>query len=165
MSSLSESASKDRCCLPVRLSLTPMFVAIAVCYAVGEFYPFSSFPMYSKFDDRTYLAILRSAEGERSADPANGKDGVVSAEKAVWRRTESAQAENRKAPTLIGQSNRSARRARSHPCLPQGIPMRRRLLLVGKLDGLRLIDIRITLEGRRTLIRNAKKKLLSFEGD
>ena len=47
-----------------------MFVAMALCWVVGrdgtraEFYPLSSFPMYSKFDDRSYLVYLKSAEGE-----------------------------------------------------------------------------------------------------
>lgn len=41
-----------------------MFIAMAACYAAGEFYPLSSFPMYSKFDDRTYLVYLKSAGGE-----------------------------------------------------------------------------------------------------
>ena len=44
-------------------ALTPLFAAMALCYVAGEFYPFSSFPMYSKFDDRTYLVYLRSPDG------------------------------------------------------------------------------------------------------
>lgn len=44
--------------------LTPLFVAMGLCWIAGEFYPFSSFPMYSKFDDRTYLVYLKSADGE-----------------------------------------------------------------------------------------------------
>ena len=43
--------------------LTPMVLAMAACYLAKEFYPLSSFPMYSKFDDRTYLAYVKSAEG------------------------------------------------------------------------------------------------------
>ena len=45
-------------------SLTPMLLAMGLCWTAGEFYPFSSFPMYSKFDDRTYLVYLQSPEGE-----------------------------------------------------------------------------------------------------
>lgn len=47
-----------------------MFIAMALCWVVGrdgdraEFYPLSSFPMYSKFDDRSYLVYLKSAEGK-----------------------------------------------------------------------------------------------------
>ncbi len=41
-----------------------MFLAMAACYIAGEFYPLSSFPMYSKFDERTYLVYLKSADGE-----------------------------------------------------------------------------------------------------
>lgn len=50
--------------------LTPMFLAMAVCWVAGreddsaEFYPLSSFPMYSKFEERTYLTYLKSAAGE-----------------------------------------------------------------------------------------------------
>ena len=46
------------------LALIPLFAAMAICFAAGEFYPFSSFPMYSKFDDRTYLVFLKNAEGD-----------------------------------------------------------------------------------------------------
>ena len=46
------------------LYLIPMFFAMGLCYLAGEFYPFSSFPMYSKFDDRTYLVYLKNADGE-----------------------------------------------------------------------------------------------------
>ncbi len=45
------------------LSFLPFFVIIAICYFTEEFYPLSSFPMYSKFDDRTYITYLRDAEG------------------------------------------------------------------------------------------------------
>jgi hypothetical protein len=41
-----------------------MLIAMGLCWVAGEFYPLSSFPMYSKFDDRTYLVYLKSAAGE-----------------------------------------------------------------------------------------------------
>ncbi len=53
-------------------ALTPLFVAMLLCWVVGrndkgdedaEFYPLSSFPMYSKFDARTYLTYLKTADG------------------------------------------------------------------------------------------------------
>lgn len=53
--------------------LAPMFIAMAVCWVAGrekdsaEFYPLSSFPMYSKFEERTYLTYLKSASGETLA--------------------------------------------------------------------------------------------------
>lgn len=46
------------------LTLCPLVIAMIACYASGEFYPLSSFPMYSKFDDRTYLVYLKSPDGE-----------------------------------------------------------------------------------------------------
>ena len=51
--------------LRITLRFLPFVLVIAVSYAVGEFYPLSSFPMYSKFDDRTYYTYLRSEEGEQ----------------------------------------------------------------------------------------------------
>jgi len=53
-------------------SLTPLIVAMLLCWVVGrsekgdkdaEFYPLSSFPMYSKFDDKTYLTYLKASDG------------------------------------------------------------------------------------------------------
>lgn len=60
---------KFRSCGPTLASLAPLFVAMALCWVVGrekdsaEFYPLSSFPMYSQFEERTYLAYLKSADG------------------------------------------------------------------------------------------------------
>lgn len=45
------------------LSFFPFVLVIAACYFTEEFYPLSSFPMYSKFDDRTYICYLRDADG------------------------------------------------------------------------------------------------------
>lgn len=39
-----------------------MFVVIGVAYSTKEFYPLSSFPMYSKFDEKTYYVYPRHAE-------------------------------------------------------------------------------------------------------
>ena len=46
------------------LLLLPMSVVIAVAYVTGEWYPLSSFPMYSKFDERTYYVFLADEAGE-----------------------------------------------------------------------------------------------------
>lgn len=46
------------------LLLLPMCVVTAVAYATGEWYPLSSFPMYSKFDERTYYVYLANRDGE-----------------------------------------------------------------------------------------------------
>jgi hypothetical protein len=46
------------------LLLIPMCAVIAAGYYSGEWYPLSSFPMYSKFDDRTYYVYLADREGE-----------------------------------------------------------------------------------------------------
>ncbi|MCF6312853.1 MAG: hypothetical protein L3J39_10425 [Verrucomicrobiales bacterium] len=46
------------------LLLLPMLVAIALCYVFEDFYPLSHFPMYSKFDERTYYVYLRDKQGE-----------------------------------------------------------------------------------------------------
>jgi hypothetical protein len=45
------------------LLLLPMCVVIAVAYVTGEWYPLSSFPMYSKFDERTYYVYLADEAG------------------------------------------------------------------------------------------------------
>ncbi len=60
---LSESPLKRLAMIPVYMA--PMIAAIILSYCTGEMYPFSSFPMYSKFDDRTYYVILRDAEGKQ----------------------------------------------------------------------------------------------------
>ena len=41
-----------------------MCAVIAVAYVTGEWYPLSSFPMYSKFDERTYYVYLADEAGE-----------------------------------------------------------------------------------------------------
>lgn len=46
------------------LLVLPMSVVIAVAYVTGEWYPLSSFPMYSKFDERTYYVYLADENGE-----------------------------------------------------------------------------------------------------
>lgn len=45
------------------LSFLPFFLVMAIGYATKEFYPLSSFPMYSKFDNRTYVAYLKDGDG------------------------------------------------------------------------------------------------------
>ena len=45
------------------LSFLPFVLVVAACYFTAEFYPLSSFPMYSKFDNRTYICYLRDADG------------------------------------------------------------------------------------------------------
>jgi hypothetical protein len=51
-------------CRASMFALIPMLLAMGLCWVAGEFYPLSSFPMYSKFDDRTYLVYVKSASGE-----------------------------------------------------------------------------------------------------
>ncbi len=46
------------------LLFIPLCVTVAAAYASGEWYPLSSFPMYSKFDDRTYYVYLADKNGE-----------------------------------------------------------------------------------------------------
>lgn len=46
------------------LALLPFFATVAFSYGTGEFYPFSQFPMYSKFEDRTYYVYLVDGEGK-----------------------------------------------------------------------------------------------------
>jgi len=46
------------------LFLIPFCVIVAISYVSGEWYPLSSFPMYSKFDDRTYYVYLADRNGE-----------------------------------------------------------------------------------------------------
>lgn len=46
------------------LALLPFFTVIAFCYATGEFYPFSKFPMYSKFEEKTYIVYLTDRTGK-----------------------------------------------------------------------------------------------------
>lgn len=46
------------------LTLTPLVVAVVLCYWLEDFYPLSHFPMYSKFDNRTYYVYLRGNDGE-----------------------------------------------------------------------------------------------------
>ena len=46
------------------LSFLPFVLIVAVSYFTKEFYPLSSFPMYSKFDERTYLTYLRGPDGK-----------------------------------------------------------------------------------------------------
>ena len=53
------------------LNLTPMLIAVALCYSLQDFYPLSHFPMYSKFDDRTYYVYLRGKNGEAIATMSN----------------------------------------------------------------------------------------------
>ena len=49
------------------LLLTPMVAAVVLCYWIQDFYPLSHFPMYSKFDERTYYVYLQGADGEAIA--------------------------------------------------------------------------------------------------
>lgn len=49
------------------LTLTPLVVAVLLCYWFQDFYPLSHFPMYSKFDDRTYYVYLRDGDGQALA--------------------------------------------------------------------------------------------------
>ena len=46
------------------LLLLPMSLVIVVAYVTGEWYPLSSFPMYSKFDERTYYVYLANEAGK-----------------------------------------------------------------------------------------------------
>lgn len=46
------------------LLIIPLCVIVAAAYASGEWYPLSSFPMYSKFDDRTYYVYLADKNDE-----------------------------------------------------------------------------------------------------
>ncbi|CAN5198499.1 hypothetical protein BH23VER1_BH23VER1_35530 [soil metagenome] len=50
---------------PSRLfGLLPLVLATALCLAVGEKYPFSDFPMYSRFSDATFYVYLADGAGE-----------------------------------------------------------------------------------------------------
>ena len=48
-----------------------MTVAVALCYCFQDFYPLSHFPMYSKFDERTYYVYLRGKNGKAIASVPN----------------------------------------------------------------------------------------------
>lgn len=53
------------------LYLAPLMAAVLLCYLIQDFYPLSHFPMYSKFDDRTYYVYLRGEDGEPIAAVPN----------------------------------------------------------------------------------------------
>lgn len=60
-------------CLRRWLNLAPMALAVLLCYSLQDFYPLSHFPMYSKFDERTYYVYLRGKDGEAIATVPNFK--------------------------------------------------------------------------------------------
>lgn len=133
--------------------LTPMFVAMILCWTVGrtdngaEFYPLSSFPMYSKFDDRTYLVYLKSNDGEPL--------GTVPAVNAVASELKKQYGDDLQElkkqfkgshfdwsveqKKIAGEATlRYLRDVRSPDSFRDG-----------RLDGLRLVDLRIFREGNR----------------
>lgn len=44
--------------------LTPLFLTLILCLLLKENYPFSHFPMYSRFSDRTYYVYVTDRAGD-----------------------------------------------------------------------------------------------------
>ena len=76
---LRNTTESPRCCqdwlrgMKGWLILSPMMIAVAACYWFEDFYPLSHFPMYSKFDDRTYYVYLQAKDGSALATVPNFK--------------------------------------------------------------------------------------------
>lgn len=51
-----------------RSGIQPLLLLTAACLLIGEQYPFSNFPMYSSFTDRTYYVYL--ADGADQPQPS-----------------------------------------------------------------------------------------------
>jgi hypothetical protein len=144
-------AEKLKACASQLGLLVPMFVAIAVCHAVGEFYPFSSFPMYSKFDDRTYLAFLRSADGEDL--PTKPTVKMVSSQLKKRYGDELDELKDKYEGSHFDWTAEQKREAGEKTLKYLKEIYAPKAFARGKLDGLRLIDVRITIENGKLVKR------------
>lgn len=137
------AASFSRYCSSL-LVLLPMFLGMGLCYLSGEFYPLSSFPMYSKFDDRTYLVYLKSRDGK--ALPSVATVSMVSSQ---VKKRYGAELEDLKefysgshfdwTADQKREAGKKTLRYLSETFAPQAFAD-------GKLDGVRLIDVRVRMK-------------------
>lgn len=147
---MTSSGNAPKFCCSRLVALAPMFVAMAVCYAVGEFYPFSSFPMYSKFDDRTYLMILRDAEGN-DLPTARSLKGMVSSELKKQYGDDLEDLKKKYKGSHFDWTVEQKREAGEATLDYLKTTRAPKAFVRGKLDGVRLIDVRISLENGKLL--------------
>ena len=150
------------CCRGL-LAVIPMLVAIVACYFAKEFYPLSSFPMYSKFEPRTYLVYLASADGQPL--PTNGTINMESS------------ALKKRYGIELNRPEMKARQKGSHfdwtaeqkrPAGEATLAYLRetfapQAFAEGQLDGLRLIDVRIRRENGKLEVTEEEVARLSGE--
>jgi len=158
---MTSPGNASKFCCSRLLALTPMFVAMAVCYAVGEFYPFSSFPMYSKFDDRTYLVILRDADGNDL--PTRPTVKMVSSQLKKRYGDELEDLKKKYKGSHFDWTVDQKREAGEATLDYLRNTFAPRAFARGKLDGLRFVDVRITLEDGQLVRR--EEEVAQFKGN
>lgn len=141
--------------------LGPMFAAIAACWVAEEFYPLSSFPMYSKFDDRTYLVYLKDAGGEPL--PTVGAVNMVSSQlkKRYGDELEALKRDHKGSHfDWTAEQKRPAGEATLRYLRDIHTP---RAFADGRLDGLRLVDVRVYLEDNKPVTAEEEIAVLPAE--
>jgi hypothetical protein len=121
-----------------------MFLAMGICYLAGEFYPLSSFPMYSKFDDRTYLVYLKNSGG--SPLPTVPTISMVSSQLKKRYGAELEVLKEKHKGSHFDWSVEQRREAGDLTLKYLEDTFAPQAFEGGKLDGVRLIDVRIRME-------------------
>ena len=121
-----------------------MFLAMGLCYLAGEFYPLSSFPMYSKFDDRTYLVYLKSQDGE--ALPSVATVSMVSSQMKKRYGAELADLKEIYSGSHFDWTADQKREAGENTLRYLSETFTPQAFADGKLNGVRLIDVRVRMK-------------------
>ena len=133
--------SRISACRATLLALIPMLIAMGLCWVAGEFYPLSSFPMYSKFDDRTYLVYLKSEAGEPL--PTVPSISMVASQLKKRYGAELAELKEKYKGSHFDWTVEQKREAGEKTLAYLRDTFAPQAFADGKLDGVRLVDVRI----------------------
>ena len=119
-----------------------VWLAVALLLIVGENYPFSNFPMYSRLEDEAVYFVVLNSRGEMLPYVTTFRSRSTYVPKAVKAERRKLEREGVSSDVALEQAGKNVLQS----LIERAEPQKRAGLL---RDGLRLIEVRISVEDSR----------------
>jgi hypothetical protein len=128
--------------LLLRVPFREVWLSVALLLIAGENYPFSNFPMYSRLEDEAVYFVVLNGRGEMLPYVTTFRSRSTYVPKALKAERRKLEKEGVSSDAALEQAGRNVLRY----LIERAEPQKRAGLL---RDGLRLIEVRISVEGSR----------------
>jgi hypothetical protein len=128
--------------LLLRVPFREVWLSVALLLMVGENYPFSNFPMYSRLEEEAVYFVVLNGRGEMLPYVTTFRSRSTYVPKALKAERRKLENEGLSSDAALVQAGRSV----LWYLIQRAEPQKRADLL---RDGLRLIEVRISVEGSR----------------